>query len=125
MAQSYDVRPNLEGYDALTVRGFVKFIAPVAALFGAEYLASQYGVTFWLHAAINLGKVGIALWVIWIGCKALVTGEVPPNANVGPRYAEPDAINFISPRMLALGEIFAGVLLIADAALRIFYFLPE
>ena len=122
MAHGYDTRPNLQGYDALTVRGFVKFIAPVAALFGAQFLADHYGVTFWLHAAINLGKAGIGLWVMWLGAKALIANEVPPNADVGPRYAEPDAIIFIPPRVLALGEILVGAMLIAEAGVRMLPF---
>ena len=119
MSRGYDIRPNLEGYDALTVRGLAKFLAVVGLLFGMQFVADQYGLARWLRAAILTAQIGVGLKVMWIGGKALMANEMPPNAPAGPRYAEPDAINFIPPRAAALGEIVGGAVLIADALYKI------
>jgi hypothetical protein len=126
MSQAYDTRPELEGYDALTVRGIAKWTALVALAFGAQALADHYGLAFWFHGAINLFKAGLGAWVMWLGVKALVTGDGLADADLdGPRYAEPDRIAFISPRVAAAGQIHAGAAVIAEAALHMSQFLPE
>ena len=125
MTRAYDTRPELEGYDALTVRGIAKWTALVALAFGAQALADHYGAAVWFHGAINLFKAGLGAWVMWLGLKALVTGEELPDAALdGTRYAEPDRITFISPRVAAAGQILAGAAVIAEAALNMLQFLP-
>ena len=119
MARTYDTRPNLEGYDALTVRGLAKFAAFLAFAFGAQFLANHYGLGRWLKAAVLSVEIAIGLKVMWIGAKALMAGEMPPNAIEGPRYAEPDSIDFVSPRAAAFGEIIGGAILIADTVYKL------
>jgi hypothetical protein len=118
----YDIRPDLAGYDALTLRGIAKFAGYVAIIFGVQFLADHYGVAFWLHAAINLVKAGLGLGVIWLGLRHLVSGRELPGGTEGPRYSEPDRIHFISPRMAAAGTILAGAVLVAEAILRMLQF---
>jgi hypothetical protein len=119
MARSYDTRPNLEGYDALTVRGIAKFAVVIGLLLGAQFLADHYGFGRWLSVAILGVQFAVGLKVMWIGGKALMSGGELPNAIAGPRYAEPDAINFVSPRAAAFGEIIGGAVIIADAAFKL------
>ena len=125
MSQAYDTRPELEGYDALTLRGIAKFVAIVAILFGAQFLAEHYGLDRWFRAAIQGAAVAVCLKVLWIGAKALATGQDLPNAVQGPRYAEPDRITFVSPRMAGVGEILAGLVMIADAIFKLTHIFAE
>jgi hypothetical protein len=119
MARAYDTRPDLEGYDALTVRRIAKFVAVMIVLFGSQFLADHYGLGRWYRAAILVVTAAVGLNVMWIGAKSLATGQAPPNAVEGPRYAEPDRINFISPRAAASGVILAGAVIIADAVFKL------
>jgi len=119
MTRAYDIRPNLESYDALTVRGIAKYAGAVALILGVEWLANHFGLAGWVRGALNLAKAGLGLAAIWFGLKSLVTGrDLPSVDDQGPRYAEPDRIQFISPRLAAAGQILAGALLVADAAVR-------
>ena len=118
MARAYDTRPDLAGYDALTLRGIAKFVGFVILLFGADYLARRYGVQRWLLAAIQLAWAALGFKLIWSGSKAFKTGEhVSPEA-AEPRYSERN-IQIISPRVDAGGAILVGALLVFGAAERI------
>lgn len=123
MVRTYDIRPELEGYDALTVRAIAKFVAVLVLLFGSQILADRYGVGGWLRAAIELPTFALGLRVFWIGAKALATGEELPVE--GPRYAEPDRISFVSPRAAAVGQMVTGALLLGDAVFKSIQILVE
>ena len=88
MSRAYDTRPNLEGYDALTLRSVAKFVLVIAMLFGAQFLAERYGVGRWLKTVIDVAGIGVGLKVVWIGAKAWKSGDYPPGAPEGPRYAD-------------------------------------
>ena len=124
MARGYDTRPDLEGYDALTVRGVAKFVLIIGVLFGAQFLADHYGLGRWLKAAILLAGVGIGLKVVWIGINAWKAEEYPPNADVGPRYAD-QTLRFVSPRSAATGEILGGAIILADSVFKLIQILSE
>ena len=125
MARSYDTRPDLEGYDALTVRGIAKFVAFLLVIFGLQFLADHYALGRWYRAAIQGVTIAAGLKVLWIGVKALATGQELPGTTEGPRYAEPDRINFISPRTAAAGEILTGAVIIADAIFKLTHIFSE
>ena len=124
MAYGYDIRPNLQGYDALTVRGIANFAALLILLFGAEFLAGRYGVGRWLHAFIQLGWVALGVIAIWSGGKSLVTDTPLPEQETTPRYAA-QSIRFVSPRLYAVGTILIGALLVLLTILRIIQILSE
>ena len=114
MTRAYDTRPDLAGYDALTVGGVTRFAAALAVIFGAQFLANQYGLSDWLHAAILLAQVAFGLKVLWIGIRAFIANRELPETPAGPRYADRE-IRFASPRAIAAGELLAGAFLITDS----------
>jgi len=65
MSRAYDTRPDLEGYEALTVRGIAKFVAVLALLFGGEFLADRLGVGRWFHVALQLA------WIYRLGVERI------------------------------------------------------
>ena len=120
MSRAYDTRPNLEGYDALTLRGISKFVLVIGVLFGAQFLADRYEVGRWFITIIAIASMCVGLKVVQIGLKARKSGEYPPGAPVGPRYSDTSAIvRFTSPRMQAIGEILGGLFIVADAVVRL------
>jgi hypothetical protein len=120
MTRAYDVRPNLEGYDALTLRSIAKFVLVVGLIVGAQYLADRYGAGRWLKAALELAWIGVGLKVVWIGIKAWKSGDYPPGAPEGPRYSDTTAtIRFASPRIAAIGEIAAGLFIASEGIFRL------
>ena len=118
MSRAYDVRPNLESYDALTVRGIANFAALVIVLFGLDFLARRYGFSRWLYAVIQLGWAALGLKLVWRGYKAFASREYVAPEDMTPRYAQRE-IRFISPRSDAAIAILVGALLILGAVVRI------
>ncbi len=124
MTRAYDMRPNLETYDALTMRGLAKFALLAACLVGASVLAEQFEFERWFRASIQLLAIAIGLRATWIGYKALMFGMPLPDHASGPRYAE-DRATFISPRRAAVGEIVGGSIFAAFAAFETYHILSE
>jgi hypothetical protein len=120
VSRAYDTRPNLEGYDALTLLGIAKFVLLLGFLFGAAYLADRYGVGGWLKAAVGMAWIGLGLKVTWIGMKAWKSGDYPPGDPEGPRYSETTTgIRFVSPRTAAIGEMVGGLFVACEGILRL------
>ena len=125
MSRGYDIRPNLEAYDALSVIGIAKFVLLLGFLVGAQYLADRYGVDRWLKAVLDMAWIGLGLKVIWIGIKAWKSGDYPPGAPEGPRYSETTTtIRFASPRVAAIGEIIGGLFVASEGILRLLQLWP-
>jgi hypothetical protein len=123
MTRTYDTRPELEGYDALTVRALAKFVAVLVLIFGSQILADHYGLGGWLRAVLELPIFALGLRVFWMGARALATGEKLPVE--GPRYAEPDRISFVPPRAAAVSYMVTGALLLGDAVFKFVQILVE
>lgn len=124
MTRAYDTRPDLPSYDALTMRGIARFAIAVGLLIGIQLVADSFGLSTQLHSAIQLAWVVIGITAMWVGGKALVTGEELPDRPAGPRYGE-TSLRFVSQRMLAIGELAGGAFLVADSIYKLFEILPE
>ena len=124
MPRAYDTRPDLEGFDALTWRGFVKYMIPLAVLFGAEFVASRFGLDRWFHSLIQLVWVAFGLLFVWRGGKSLLSREPLPDEDAAPRYAA-QSMRFVSSRTTAVNALLLGALLIATAAFRLIQILSE
>jgi len=124
MTRTYYTRPEVEGYDALTSRGLMKFLAAVVLIFGASLVADALKVGPQLRAAVQLAWIALGVRVIWLGTKALKTSESVPGSTVSPRYGD-RSFRAVPPRIAGAGEILLGALLILIAASRIIEVLSE
>jgi hypothetical protein len=122
----YNVHPNLESYDALTLRGIAKFVLLLGFLIGVQYLADRYGVDGWLMTGLGVAWIGLGLKIVWIGMKAWKSGDYPPGIPEEPRYSETTStIRFVSPRVAAMGEIVCGLfVVVSEGILRLFQVWP-
>jgi len=118
MSRAYDTRPDLEGYEALTVRGIAKFVAVLALLFGGEFLADRLGVGRWFHVALQLAWIALGVRILWDAGKALISGKLPAAAEAPPRYSD-RAIRIVSPRADAVFQLVCGILIVLVAIERI------
>jgi hypothetical protein len=124
MGRAYDTRPNLEGYDALTVRSLAKFVLVAAILIGVQVAADRFGFNRWLRIGVQLGWIVLGLRALWPAIKALKSGEPMPDDQSGPRYADRE-VRFTSPRTDAAIVFLGGAALILMGADGLFQILSE
>ena len=120
---SYAARPDL-GFDPASWRSIVKFALIVGVLIGAQIAAERFGFEPWLNAAIQLVWAAVGVRCLWVGTRALQTGEELPEDPAGPRYSKRD-VRFIPPRLTATGAVLIGALLVVGSAFRIIQILSE
>ena len=124
MSGTYDTRPDLRTYDALTVRGLLKFALLCGAILAVQVAADRFELKPWLDALIATAWIAAGAWLMWIGARSWIWGTPLPDDPVAPRYAEV-SINWVSPRVAAIGEIVFGALTVAQAVFKLIEILSE